>query len=656
MSSENKFTFKNISQNKFLTLKIIKLIKTLTIIITIIILSTTNLNLNIAHGINSYNLNKKSKIIKKQILNIKPIKSISINDNNKKDKEEEEENFLFENIKINFSLKKTNGIFDIKDFGIPTDLIEFLPSNENIEIIITQGRLPEKILKNNKIFYEEKKSNRVFSFNILPSGLRIFINKKDSNENFDSNKGNFFSKKKLFFDIFSYIFKISLNPLTDRSNYIEISNGFLFTDNSSEKPCNDHLDGIKNILPLFIKTKYMDFVSYDNFLEADYKSIKINIESNENKDIVKFKFQIIYRIINENYNVNNINNSNSISNSNSNEINKYSQDIEIKTLYYFNSFYILNNNNEKDLKNLQIKFIENNGNNNNNNNNNLINNIYSNRFLIGEIIGFDNFIIKNKIKIITNENKLFSVIDLIPEHLDILFSTITIKINLEGIFSLWQNENKNKILNFYSDFNINIMDKNFKNFFDFSFFYSKEFQNKKVPFTYEDKKSLQLNFKQNEKFLENLFEKFQLKFEDFSQKDFFFIINFEISYELRKRILNFESMENENELGFIIPCGVLMLEDKDNYKENDNDNTNHNDKKNYNLNYNLNLSNHLYFNMPDIDITMPFNIIALSWVLFGFMFIQTLNKFLVVKGEEDKSLLQTLRDRFIAKWGFLFGK
>ena len=56
--------------------------------------------------------------------------------------------------------------------------------------------------------------------------------------------------------------------------------------------------------------------------------------------------------------------------------------------------------------------------------------------------------------------------------------------------------------------------------------------------------------------------------------------------------------------------------------------------------------------MPNIDITMPFNYISVTWVVFGFMLVQILNIYL---GKASGGIFQTLKERFLAKWGFLFG-
>jgi hypothetical protein len=202
-------------------------------------------------------------------------------------------------------------------------------------------------------------------------------------------------------------------------------------------------------------------------------------------------------------------------------------------------------------------------------------------------------------------------------------------------------------------------DKIFINFVKFFFTEQIETQNPKVSFTYENKKSTQLNFLLSENFFENFYlylkskqnqndSKIILEFLDSidfinslknENSAFIYEIDLKLSYELRKKILNFESMENENEVGYKIPSGVVLLVDKQK-----------------GLPFLIRLNNHIYFNYPDVDGTMPFNIIALSWVVYGFLFIQTLNLFLVKKGEEEKSLLQTIKDRFMAKWGFLFGR
>ena len=56
------------------------------------------------------------------------------------------------------------------------------------------------------------------------------------------------------------------------------------------------------------------------------------------------------------------------------------------------------------------------------------------------------------------------------------------------------------------------------------------------------------------------------------------------------------------------------------------------------------LTDQAYFNIPDIDNTMPFNVIALTWVIFGFLFIQTLNMYLA---DKEKTFISKLKDKIV---------
>ena len=238
----------------------------------------------------------------------------------------------------------------------------------------------------------------------------------------------------------------------------------------------------------------------------------------------------------------------------------------------------------------------------------------------------------NNVRINSNSNNYFRIIDLIPNNLDILFSTIKIQIKIK----LFTNNSKNKdIQNLNINFTLNILEKEFKKYVKFFFTEQIEKQNPRISFTYEDKKSTQLNFELSENFFEILFKIHNLKIEKEIYQEILYEIDFNISYLLRKKILNFESLENENEIGYKIPSGILLILNKI-----------------HDSPFIIRLNNHLYYNMPDIDGTMPFNIIALSWVLFGFILIQTLNLFLTKNNEE--SLLQSIKNRFMTKWGFLF--
>ena len=101
-----------------------------------------------------------------------------------------------------------------------------------------------------------------------------------------------------------------------------------------------------------------------------------------------------------------------------------------------------------------------------------------------------------------------------------------------------------------------------------------------------------------------------------------------INFELRKTMQNFESIDNDEEFGFTFPSGLILFGN------------------------NFTITNTIFYNMPNIDVTMPFNLISVTWVVFGFMFVQILNIFL---GKKQGGILQTLKERFLAKWGFLLG-
>jgi len=51
---------------------------------------------------------------------------------------------------------------------------------------------------------------------------------------------------------------------------------------------------------------------------------------------------------------------------------------------------------------------------------------------------------------------------------------------------------------------------------------------------------------------------------------------------------------------------------------------------------------------------MPFNIISLSWFAYGFMLVQILKIFL--GKSKSKGVLESLKDRFVAKWGWAWKK
>ena len=104
----------------------------------------------------------------------------------------------------------------------------------------------------------------------------------------------------------------------------------------------------------------------------------------------------------------------------------------------------------------------------------------------------------------------------------------------------------------------------------------------------------------------------------------------EIEINLRKQIMNFESMYNPQEFGFTFPCGIIVIGNE------------------------YTITNYMYYNIPNVDVTMPFDIISLSWFVYGFMVVQILSIFL--GKDKAKGILESIKDRFVAKWGWIWKK
>ena len=227
--------------------------------------------------------------------------------------------------------------------------------------------------------------------------------------------------------------------------------------------------------------------------------------------------------------------------------------------------------------------------------------ITSKRYLDGLQISFDDFILHHIITFpnrkilhdIINKNKKFEIIELLPTKSMIpKYGTLQIKIYNNG--KLLKTLDIEKLVKY---FNISFIEKTEDKYPD-------------IPFTYEKKTSSQLNIKY------------------FGGLKIFDKIEIEIN--LRKQIMNFESIYNPQEFGFTFPCGIIIIENE------------------------YTITNHIYYNMPNVDVTMPFDIISLSWFVYGFMIVQILNIFLgKTKG---KGILESIKDRFVAKWGWIWKK
>jgi hypothetical protein len=232
---------------------------------------------------------------------------------------------------------------------------------------------------------------------------------------------------------------------------------------------------------------------------------------------------------------------------------------------------------------------------------NISNYITTKRYLEGLQISFDDFILHHIItfpnpqilKNILNKEKALEIIELLPTKSMIpKYGTLHIKLYKQE--NLIRNLGVEEMINY---FNISFTDKIEDKYPD-------------NPFTYEKKTSSQLNIK----YFGGL-------------KDFDKI---EIEITLRKQLMNFESIYNPQEFGFTFPSGVIIIGNE------------------------YTVTNHIYYNMPNVDVTMPFNIISLSWFVYGFMLVQIIKIFL--GKSKGKSVLESIKDRFVAKWGWLWKK
>ena len=227
--------------------------------------------------------------------------------------------------------------------------------------------------------------------------------------------------------------------------------------------------------------------------------------------------------------------------------------------------------------------------------------ITSKRYLEGLQISFDDFILhhiitfsnKEILSDIINKKKKFEIIELLPTKSMIpKYGSLHIKVY-----------NNDKIVK-----SLDI--EELVNYFNISFTDKIEDKYPDIPFTYEKKTSSQLNIKY---------------FNGLKTFD-----KIEVEINLRKQIMNFESIYNPQEFGFTFPCGIIIIENE------------------------YTITNHIYYNMPNVDVTMPFDIISLSWFVYGFMIVQILNIFLgKTKG---KGILESIKDRFVAKWGWIWKK
>ena len=356
---------------------------------------------------------------------------------------------------------------------------------------------------------------------------------------------------KQYFDLFTYTFKLALTPLIDRSNYITLDNGNTFVIEHKEKVCSEHLNAIKETLPPHKQELFTQYVDYNAFVKSDYKSIKYI--ANKYHGFVEFAFEIIYRL-NSNYD---------------------------NTLKY--DTYKLN----EDMLNSSIEKYH------------TMLNVHSNRYLEGVFFNFENLVFHHNINVdlktsytINTDQPVFEIVELIPSQmLQPMYSSLTISVYCVNNTQIHLNY---ETIPYY--FNVTLRE-------------GEEHRYVAVPFSYENRKTTQLNIAY--------------------KGGLGLIKRLELSLEMRKTILNFEAMDNDMEFAYLFPCGMIVLDN------------------------NYTVTNNIYYNFPNIDVTMPFNLIAITWVVFGFMIVQILNIFL---GKRGKSVIDRIKERFMAKWGFLFGK
>ena len=479
--------------------------------------------------------------------------------------------------------------------SLPSDLIDHFrknPLNKPLEISLNQGQLE---IFNRKSFIEYKNFNRKFKrnnnfrFNHSISHFDYYFDSVGTNLLFPneliSSKENSLRFSRLL-DNFAENFKIPKFYLSDFTNSIKFTKNneeFLYINDFYEKPCIDNLEGIRRLFPYDQWNIIRTLINHQEFVDSEYKTIKYYFHEENNKLTLNFKLAFYTSIdkfltyYKSNHNIlsqikiNEFSLS-STSNDNTNELQNL----------------ILKNDNSNDIDSPSLKIIHN------------LNEDYgisSQRRLKGSPFGFENYELNHEIFIkqtnYNNNKKLnLKLIDLIPEQFDILFSTVKISYD---IF-----DEKGEVNTTYF-FNSN----NYRHFLALSFNIT-EMQHP-VLWTYDKKRKISVNLDKIK-----LIPNSKLR----------------ISYELRKRIINFESFENEFEFGYKIPSGIMLYS-----YENDEQL--------------ILVTDQMYFNVPSIDNTMPFNVIALTWVIIGVFLIQTLNLFL---GDKNKSFISKFLEKILSRF------
>ena len=476
--------------------------------------------------------------------------------------------------------------------SLPSDLIDNLRKNhinETLEISLNQGQLD---LFNKKSFVEYKnykqriKRNNNYRFAGMANHFDYFFDSVGNNLLFSDNLVNTPGKQGKFYkllDNFAVNFKFPKFYLTDPTNSIKFSlkNTYLnYVNDYNEKPCIDNLEGIRRLFPYDQWELVKLLMNYQSFVDSEFKSIKYTFREENDKLILGFAIthiELTEKIL-DNY----ISKYEKLSEININTF-SLSEGPNQQIIHFQNFLSEVDISSNKELKSTHaLNLYDNYG-------------ITSQRRLKGSPFGFKNFELIHEILLkqtSSNQDKKLEVnlIDLIPEQFDVLFSTIQINYDV-------YNDKGDIKTQYYFDSN------NFRHFLDLSFNIT-EMQHP-VLWSYEFKRKININLNRI-----LLIPNSRLR----------------ISIQLRKRLINFESFDNEFEFGYKIPSGIMLYSYGNEEKK-------------------LLLTDQIYFNLPNIDNTMPFNIIALTFVIFGILFIQTLNMFL---GNNELSFIGKIKEKLMS--------
>lgn len=497
------------------------------------------------------------------------------------------------------------------EINLQTDIITNFPLNSSFELLISQG------YSNDNEYISIRTSTGIeinsildnFS-NISQNGISYF------SENFSPINSKY--EFESFIEPFSNTFHFMSTPLLDRTNYIintDPNNIFYYMNEVVDKPCVEILDGIKSIFPKFGWPEFQEQIDYDKISSSTFKNIlfKVNKSSvkseNENENtIFELNIRILYKI-DENKN-------------------------------YYNNEIILNSN--RILKGKRFDFEP---------------------YTLKHVIEIDSDFLFNKNTNTSNSllNKL-QIIELLPMQFEFYYSSLNLEVNLIKVNTNLESNYRNSEIHYYNPNGINTSFIKSKNRSSQTLVVSKfnyenidyigevifkkqmEEQNSNIAYTYESKYSNLVYLNLN---LDNVINVLHLEEYTNKEKDSKYKVQLIFSIDLKKVLHNFESYENEMEFGFKVPCGLILLNKAANsYQDSYASIFNSKGIK-------LISTNQIYFNIPLLDNTVPFTIIAFTWVVFGFILIQMLNKYLNSEGGLITNSLSAIKARLVDRCGKL---